>query len=129
MKPYDLIIRGRSVRVFAQKIKNQIWFHYQGQTRVVDLVPLAQKASSKKSKGVSDQILAPMPGKILKVLCSKGQKVKPQQPLVVMEAMKMEYTLSSDIDGEVVELFCKESEQVSLGTQLVQLKSHAEVTK
>ena len=44
---------------------------------------------------------APMPGKILDVLHQKGDKVKKGEPLVILEAMKMENELTSPSEGEI----------------------------
>jgi 3-methylcrotonyl-CoA carboxylase alpha subunit len=49
----------------------------------------------------SDKILAPMSGKIVKLLVAVGDKVDNGQPLIVMEAMKMEHTLKAAIAGTV----------------------------
>jgi 3-methylcrotonyl-CoA carboxylase alpha subunit len=46
-------------------------------------------------------IVAPMPGKIVRVLVSPGDTVEAGQPLVVLEAMKMETTLRAEIGGRV----------------------------
>lgn len=126
MRAYDVVIEGKIVRVWAEKIRQQLWFHYNGQTRCVDMAPASSSKGSKKSKASPDQILAPMPGKILKVLCQANAPVKAQQALVVMEAMKMEYTLVSEQDGQVTGVFCKEGDQVDLGQKLVQLKFESE---
>jgi biotin carboxyl carrier protein len=125
MRAYDILLNGKTVRVWAEKIRNQLWFHYEGRTRTVDIGP-AVTAKSKRAKASPDHILAPMPGKILKVLCQADLQVKAQQTLVVMEAMKMEYTLVSEQAGQVVGLFCKEGDQVELGQKLVQLKFESE---
>jgi biotin carboxyl carrier protein len=63
-----------------------------------------------------------MPGKILRVESVVGQKVKTGQVLVVMEAMKMEYTLTSAMAGEVSEVACQAGDQVKLGQALITLK-------
>jgi len=48
------------------------------------------------------RILAPMPGKVVQVLVATGETVAAGDPVVVIEAMKMETTLASDVDGTVV---------------------------
>jgi len=47
---------------------------------------------------------APMPGKIIKVLVQDGDTVEKDQPLIIMEAMKMEHVIKSQTDGTVTEL-------------------------
>jgi biotin carboxyl carrier protein len=62
------------------------------------------------------RIVAPMPGKIVKVLVSKGDLVRARQPLVVIEAMKMENELRSAGAGAVAELHVQEGQSVDAGT-------------
>ncbi len=68
-------------------------------------------------------LVAPMPGKVIALLVEKGAKVKKGQPLVVMEAMKMEHTISAPGAGQVVELPYAVGEQVAEGASLVKLAS------
>eukprot|EP01113_Clastostelium_recurvatum_P037864 TRINITY_DN5581_c0_g1_i3.p1 TRINITY_DN5581_c0_g1~~TRINITY_DN5581_c0_g1_i3.p1 ORF type:complete len:740 (+),score=209.11 TRINITY_DN5581_c0_g1_i3:43-2262(+) len=49
----------------------------------------------------SGSLLSPMPGKVVKVMAKKGDAVKKGQPLMIMEAMKMEHTIRSPGDGTV----------------------------
>ncbi|HLE44224.1 MAG TPA: biotin/lipoyl-containing protein, partial [Methylomirabilota bacterium] len=57
-------------------------------------------------------LTAPMPGKVVKVLVALGDEVKEGQPLVVVEAMKMENEMKSPRDGKVVELHVREGQTV-----------------
>lgn len=52
-------------------------------------------------KDVTNSVLAPMPCKVLRVEVEEGQEVKKDQPLVVIESMKMETVIRSPIDGIV----------------------------
>lgn len=58
------------------------------------------------------EVTAPMPGSIVKIMVEVGQQVAESQPLLIVEAMKMETTLYSQISGIVKEINCKEKEQV-----------------
>jgi propionyl-CoA carboxylase alpha chain len=66
-------------------------------------------------------LLAPMPGLVLRVLVEPGARVTAGQPLLVLEAMKMEQTVSAPADGVVAELRAKAGEQVSTGQVLAVL--------
>ena len=66
-------------------------------------------------------LLAPMPGLVLRVLAEVGAVVTAGQPLLVLEAMKMEQTVSAPASGVVAELRAKAGEQVSTGQVLVVL--------
>jgi acetyl/propionyl-CoA carboxylase alpha subunit len=63
-------------------------------------------------------VRSPMPGKVVAVHAAKGDAVKKGQPLVTLEAMKMEHVLTAPIDGVVGELAVKAGDQVSEGVLL-----------
>ena len=63
--------------------------------------------------------MAPMPGKVVKVLVKDGESVKGGQTLLVLEAMKMEQATKSPADGVVKKVLVREGEQVTAGQILV----------
>jgi biotin carboxyl carrier protein len=65
------------------------------------------------------RLVAPMPGRIVRVLAEPGQEVEAGQGLVVMEAMKMENDLRSSRAGRVVEVHAREGQTVETGSLLV----------
>ena len=117
----ELEFQGRTVRVPAMRAQGKLWFHWQGENHVVDVAGGARRAGEGKGKAHPGVIAAPMPGKVTKVAIAKHDKVKKGQPLVVMEAMKMEYTLEADRDGFVQEIGAGVGQQVALGTVLVRI--------
>ena len=64
-------------------------------------------------------IVAPMPGRIVKVLVRKGEPVSARQGLVVVEAMKMENELRSPCDGTVADVRVSEGMSVDANAILV----------
>jgi 3-methylcrotonyl-CoA carboxylase alpha subunit len=64
-------------------------------------------------------LAAPMPGKIIAVMVKPGQKVDKGAPLVILEAMKMEHTISAPADGVVREVHYAPGEQVLEGAELI----------
>lgn len=120
MRWFHMDLDGRSVRVAAQKVQGRLWFHLDGQTYVYEKQNgRARKGGVKEATGV---IEAPMPGKILRVDVTTGSEVKIGQTLVVMEAMKMEYTLAADKAGVIGEVGCQVGDQVGLGQLLVRIE-------
>lgn len=110
-----------TIRVPAQRLNGKLWFHLDGEVRAVELSSGRSKGSSASEKG--DGILkAPMPGKILKVFVSDGEKVEIGKAILAMEAMKMEYTLEADKAGVVKGLTYKVGDQVTLGTVLARIE-------
>ena len=67
------------------------------------------------------EILAPMPGKIVKVLVAAGQEVTRDQGLLVIEAMKMQNELRAPRDGRIERVYVKEGSGVESGARLLRL--------
>jgi len=63
-------------------------------------------------------LLAPMPGAVVRVLAEAGEQVTAGQPLVILEAMKMEHTVAAPVDGVLAELRVGSGEQVETGQVL-----------
>ena len=66
-----------------------------------------------------------MPGKVVAVSVSVGDKVARGQALLTLEAMKMEHALTAPFDGEVESLAVSVGDQVSEGTTLARLTAPA----
>jgi len=64
-------------------------------------------------------IQAPMPGRVVRVLVDSGAAVKAGDPLLVLEAMKMENRLRSPVDGVIAELEVVAGQVVATGDKLV----------
>ena len=62
-----------------------------------------------------------MPGQVLRILVSVGQQVKTGDPLVVLEAMKMEQTIRTTINGRVQSVLVKPGQVVAPGQMLVEI--------
>ena len=62
------------------------------------------------------QLKAPMPGKVVRVLVKPGEQVRARQPILVIEAMKMENELRAASDGVVGEVNVREGQSVDAGT-------------
>jgi biotin carboxyl carrier protein len=83
---------------------------------------LEKKRTHEDDSRVEDgKIGAPMPGKILKMLIGEGDKIKRNQPLFIIEAMKMENEVKSPLDGQVKKIYFKEQELVSVGEPIVEV--------
>jgi len=107
-------------RVSAQMVKGQLWLHVDGETHVFE--GHRRRSAKGSSKTIDGTVIAPMPGKILKLGVTQGQKVKVGQLLVVMEAMKMEYSYSAELDGVVEQIGCSVGQQVAVSQLLVKVR-------
>ena len=79
-------------------------------------------AHERGATAVASVVTAPMPGTVIKVLVTEGERVQSHQPLVVLEAMKMETPLGSPYDAVVRRVHVAEGELVAGGAPLVELE-------
>lgn len=121
MKWIEVEVQGRKHRVPAVRSQGKLWFHWQGETHALDVGGSARRGGADKGKAHPGVIAAPMPGKITRVSVQAGEAVNKGQALVVMEAMKMEYTLEADRDGKISEVNVQPGQQVGLGEVLVRV--------
>ena len=85
-------------------------------------------ARAEDAAGGSDALRAPMPGLVKMVRVSSGDSVQKGQALLVLEAMKMEHTISAPHDGIVADIVA-EGAQVTDGTVLVRFEETAAVAE
>lgn len=67
----------------------------------------------------SDAMTAPMPGTIIKMLVAPGDQVTENQPLLVLEAMKMENEIVANKAGTVAAIFVNKNDTVNAGDALI----------
>jgi biotin carboxyl carrier protein len=124
---YSLIVGGRSyeVTVFSPEPEHYRVHLYDGMRTIELLSPiglvLRSQGGGSGSSGLA--VRAPMPGKVVRVLVSPGQKVTRGQGVVVVEAMKMQNELKAQVDGVVKEVLASEGDGVEGGADLVILES------
>lgn len=77
----------------------------------------------KKAGSHAGGLTSPMPGKIFKILKDAGSEVKKGEPILILEAMKMEHSIRSDKDGKIKKIFFKVGELVQGGVTLAEVES------
>jgi 3-methylcrotonyl-CoA carboxylase alpha subunit len=107
------------VKTYAQGERVAV-FAPQG-SAVLTEVDLIAHAGDGPAEG--GRLTAPMPGRLVAFLAKAGDSVAKGQPLAVMEAMKMEHTISAPRDGTVAELLFAVGDQVSDGAELLKLEA------
>ena len=80
---------------------------------------LGNKSSQSSHVG---EMKSPMPGKILKIYVGKGDQVEKGSPVVVMEAMKMEHTITAACSGTISDVLCLEGDLVEGDKQLINIE-------
>jgi 3-methylcrotonyl-CoA carboxylase alpha subunit len=83
---------------------------------------LAEAGQRRLTAGQSGDLRAPMAGKIIRVLVQPEDAVQAGEPLLILEAMKMEQQIVAPQDGVVDRILCQEGQQVTAGTELVVLR-------
>jgi 3-methylcrotonyl-CoA carboxylase alpha subunit len=99
---------GDTLAVF---IRGESW-------RLERIDPLAPPADADAHAG---RLSAPMPGRVVQLLVTAGESVKRGQPLIVIEAMKMEHTIAAPRDGAVEAVRYAVGDLVEEGTELIVL--------
>jgi biotin carboxyl carrier protein len=78
---------------------------------------------SVSTNSIEKDIKAPLPGTIMDIKVKIGDKVTINQSVAILEAMKMESEIFSDIDGEVTDIFVAKGASVSEGKALLRIRS------
>jgi 3-methylcrotonyl-CoA carboxylase alpha subunit len=93
-------------------------FASEGATQIIVVDVLAHATDVQAEGG---RLTAPMPGKVVSFSVKTGDTVARGQALAVMDAMKMEHTISAPMDGKVGELLYAPGDQVPEGAELLKL--------
>ncbi len=124
----SLLADGRSHALTAQPgDRNGRWqITVGGQRFAADAVDERTRAIREMTGGADDEatreIVAPMPGMVVKIEVEVGQAVKAGQGVIVVEAMKMENELKAPADGVVARIAVQERQTVDKGTTLIVLE-------
>lgn len=103
----------------------QVWLG--GQVHSFEMVSrIASRAGKAHALAVSTRLTAPMPGTILKVQAPEGASFKAHDPLIIMESMKMEMTLSVPHSGIVKEVLCRPGQLVAMGAELLTFEADSD---
>lgn len=114
---FSLLVGGKSYEVTIEKQASNFSIYLNNDTvrlELFDARKVGISAIAKKNiRAGAHEILAPMPGKIIKVAVSKDGQVQEGDPLLIMEAMKMQNELKAPAAGTVKNVYVKEGEAVS----------------
>ncbi len=120
-RPGTLVVDGHRFPVTVAEYDNTWWIHTPEGT--VDLVACPRHPVPQSSTAAGHSLKAPMPGKLVEVLVQVGDSVSADQPLLKLEAMKMEHIICAPNDGVVESLPFALGDQVKAGAELVGLSA------
>lgn len=114
-------LNGKQFTIAA--IKNKETYYLDIDSVLIELTePSAENfASTAGAHGSKDKVFAPMPGKIVKVLVNVGDAVTEKQPLVIVEAMKMENNVVSAAKGKVKAVYFAAGDQVGTDQPIIEI--------
>jgi 3-methylcrotonyl-CoA carboxylase alpha subunit len=116
-------IDGRARRALVVRVRDRVLVTLDGRVYAFETGEAARDgAHAGAGSGV---VIAPMPGKVIAVLVAAGDAVESGQPLVVVEAMKMESTLTAEIAGTVRAVAVAPGQVVDAGQVLVEIEPAA----
>ena len=120
---YSVLVEGRSFEARAIRTERGLRLELEGRRFTAEVRdPRDRGLKPAAALGVGRQnVAAPMPGKVIRVLVREGDAVEVGQGLVVVEAMKMQNEMKAMRDGNVVEVRVRDGETVSAGDVLVVL--------
>ncbi len=125
-KGKTLLIEFLSVGTADEDGLVDAFFKVNGQTRTVKVqdksVKVEKVVHTKVDKDNAKEVGAPLQGSLSSVLVKEGEKVKKNQPLFVIEAMKMETTITATAEGEIDKVIHKEGTMVFADDLVVRLK-------
>ncbi|TPN84608.1 pyruvate carboxylase [Aquimarina algicola] len=121
-----LLIELISVGDPNEEGKVTVFFKINGQTRNVEIqdssVKVDKVANAKVDKGDAKQVGAPLQGALSSILVKNGQQVKKNDPLFIIEAMKMETTITANEDAIIKKVVLKSGTMVEADDLVITLK-------
>ena len=120
-----LFIEQKSYAVSIEGEFNEVLVTVAGRLHEVELEDERERAAhqAERSRAQSGGVVkSVMPGIVVELLVSVGESVEEGQPLLILEAMKMQNEIGAPSNGVVKKLFVKEGQAVTSGEKLVSLQ-------
>jgi acetyl-CoA/propionyl-CoA carboxylase biotin carboxyl carrier protein len=121
-KPGEPEIAERDFQVEANGKRFAVRVREHLDTTIRPRKPSPPKKTSAVRSGASEVVSAPMQGTIVKVLVKQGQDLKAGDTVCVLEAMKMENSILTHVDGKVEELGVEAGQSVEIGTMIAVIR-------
>ncbi len=117
---YRVETDGRAEVVYVAGQPGSRWAFWNGRVFRQSIEP-SESEHAQTRRDTHQQLSAPMPATVLKVLVAAGTQVKKGDTLVILEAMKMELPLRATADATVAAVRCRQGELVQPDAVLVEL--------
>jgi acetyl-CoA/propionyl-CoA carboxylase biotin carboxyl carrier protein len=100
----------------------EVILHAKAQETTRSAAPRAARRASRATQATGDDLVSPMQGTIVKLMAAEGDRVSAGDPVVILEAMKMEQPLSAHKDGTLTGLTVTPGQSVSSGELIARIK-------
>lgn len=119
----EIVVDGSRHVVWYAQAGDRFHIHFDGVTYSGEVMaPSARKRGRHRDHSMT----APMPGVVLKIFVAVSDVVSKGDPLLVLEAMKMEHQLTAPYDGVVEQILCKPGDLVQPGVELISIEEKKE---
>ncbi len=119
---YQMLIDGESWEAGCVPTEGGYLVDVMGLTTQVGVEDPRRKALRLGAAPAGGTITTQMPGRVVKIMVAVGDTVTKGQPVLVVEAMKMENEMKSPIDGVVADIYIAEGVAVEAGTRLARIE-------
>jgi biotin carboxyl carrier protein len=123
---YSLLVAGRSHEVRVSVGEGRLDVTLDGASLPVEVRHPLEKALARVRHegpaGGEETVVAPMPGLVVALRVAPGDRVEPGQPVIVVEAMKMQNELASRTGGVVKDVLVAERAPVAAGQALIRIQ-------
>lgn len=124
---FSALLDNQSYMMEAVRLERKVRLVLNQHEYVVPVLNEREKIEAEilgESEGLTavGEIRAPMPGLILKIEVKEGDPVKTGQPLIIMEAMKMENEIRSQTEGKIEKIFVEENQKVEKDNLLLKIQ-------
>ncbi|MBQ7499826.1 MAG: acetyl-CoA carboxylase biotin carboxyl carrier protein subunit [Clostridia bacterium] len=120
---YKVTLNGKVYEVIVEEGEAVLEAEYEAAAPAAPAQPspVSAPAPSAPVSGGGEVISAPFPGSVVRICKKSGDPVKKGEPVVVIEAMKMENEISAPRDGKIAAIHVSGGQSVEKGTSLVSL--------
>ncbi len=113
---------GRRVRMALHELRGKLGVSLGGRLYFGQIEKQGRDAGPSGAAGGSDSdLIAQFPGKVRKLLVAEGATVPAGEPLILLEAMKMEFTIKAPYSGTVKKVLVQEGQQLAPGDRFFEI--------
>jgi len=118
----QITLGDRIIKSLVTEGEQEKFVFIEGDVFKIKPVELTGQRKGKKKGGKEETLNSPISGRVVEVKAKKGQTVKKDEVLLVIEAMKMEYLIRAPYDGMIKQIHFKENDQIEIGQLTFDMK-------